>query len=161
MPELNIQNAVAAFMGLAGQSTSGMNARQACLYTGLQLEEMAEKIEAIMAGCVMYDEKFRLQGFAQQLRDWGTEFKSGRHTGDILRADRAGMLDADIDLAWVALGGAYSLSTNTTGAVDAVIDANFAKFPDGVVTRDANGKIVKPAGWRSPDMTPFVPLADD
>lgn len=153
--ETNLPQLVRQFMQTGGASTKGMNGEQACLYTGLQLEEMAEKLEAVATGCVNIRVTEHLELHAQLLRELSAEFKSGRHRGDILRANREALLDADIDLAWVALGGAFSIADDLSGAIAEVGRANLDKFPGGEVIRDENGKIKKPAGWRGPDLTPY------
>lgn len=157
----NLQQAVREFMTAGGMKTDEFDAGRACLYTGLQLEEAAEKLEAVSTGCVDAMVRDRLLFSARLLRQQSLEFKQGKHRGDILRADREALLDADIDLAWVSLGAAYSTSCNTAGAIAEVARANLDKFPGGVVTKDANGKISKPTGWRGPDLSGFVLPAED
>lgn len=159
--ESNLQQAVREFMTTGGMKTDEFDAGQACLYTGLQLEEMAEKLEAVATGCVDTLVRERLLFDAAVMRQHSLEFKQGKHRGNILRADREALLDADIDLAWVALGAAYSTSCNTAGAVAEVSRANLDKFPGGVVTKDDNGKISKPKDWRGPDLSSFVLPAED
>jgi predicted HAD superfamily Cof-like phosphohydrolase len=66
------------------------------------------------------------------------------------------MLDADMDLIWVTLGSARAQGANAGYAYHLVSEANWAKFPNGVVTKDANGKVVKPAGWLEPDLTEAI-----
>lgn len=152
----NLTYGVWQFMQWAGQPTDKFNAEQACLYTGLQLEEMAEKLEAVVTGTVTQDARHQLEQGIAVLKQMAAEFKSGMHQGDILRADRAALLDADIDLAWVSIGAAYSTSKNAGGAVNEVMRANFEKVSGGNPIRDENGKIVKPAGWRPPELEQFV-----
>lgn len=156
--ETNLPQAVRQFMTTGGMSTAGFNADQATLYMGLQLEEMAEKVEAVATGSISMQDKARLLTEADRLRVLSLEFKQGKHRGDVMRADREKLLDADIDLAWVSLGAAYSTSTNTSGAVAEVARANLDKFPGGIVLRDENGKIKKPNGWVAPDLSQFVEI---
>jgi predicted HAD superfamily Cof-like phosphohydrolase len=148
--------AVRSFMATAGQSTDRFNARQATLYTGLQLEEMAEKLKVIAGGTVTPHAQTCLLRTVEALESLSTEFKQGFHTGDVMRADYAGLLDADIDLAWVSIGAALSTSTNTPAAVAEVSRSNHDKFPNGVVVRDENGKIAKPVSWLPPNLKLFV-----
>ena len=78
-----------------------------------------------------------------------------------------------IDIAWVALGGAYAMGADVEGAAQAVAENNLSKFPlctceigsqfppdydpecrkcngsGRVVLRDANGKIKKPEGFKA------------
>lgn len=153
---MNIQDAVAAFMRAAGQTTDRFNSAQATLYTGLQLEEMAEKIEAIAGGAVTTLSKSYLLQHADSIRILALEFKQGMHRGDIMRANPEALADADIDLAWVALGGAMSMCRDAPGAISEVARANHDKFPGGVALKDENGKVRKPADWRGPDLSPFI-----
>lgn len=155
MRNMNLQQAVEMFMQAGEMSVNTFNAEQACLYTGLQLEEMAEKIEAVATGCISALEQASLLNLVSALTHFANQFKSGRHRGDILRADREALIDADIDLAWVSLGASFSMADDTHGAIREVARANLDKFPNGVVLRDENGKIKKPDGWRGPDLTPF------
>lgn len=125
-------------------------------YTGMQLEEMAEKIRCIAMGHVVGKDREQMQIFASIADVWAKEFKAGLHYGAVLRADREELLDADIDLLVVSTGSLVYSTPKFAGAVEAVLDANDAKFPDGVATHDANGKIQKPPGWKAPDLAPFV-----
>ena len=137
--------AVRRFTELAGCTTDRFNVRQTALYIGLQCEELGEKLEACRLGLL-----------AERLYAIGREFKEGEHDDRVNDADRADMLDADVDLAWVTVGAALSSGADVLGAMREVARANLDKFPGGVVTKDANGKVVKPEGWRAPDITPFV-----
>lgn len=148
--------AVRTFMEKGGQSVDRFDARQITLYTGLQCEELAEKLLVIAGGALTSAGRGELLKVVEMLNDMSERFKSGMHLGDVLRSDHAALLDADIDLAWVSMGAAYSVSSDAPGAFTEVAKANHAKFPNGVPLRNAQGKIVKPEGWRSPDLEPFV-----
>lgn len=151
-----ITDAVMNFMQFAGQSVCKMNADQACLYTGLQLEELAEKIEVIMGGCVTQVRRDMLRQHHRALVAASEDFKAGLHTGDILRSNHADLIDADIDLAWVSLGALASTSKHPFGAIAHCTYTNLDKLRGGKCIRDANGKIQKPADWQAPDFTPYV-----
>lgn len=138
---------VRRFAELAGCTTDQFNARQTALYIGLQLEEMAEKLEAIF-GC--RDMMVRLLISVSSL------FKRGDYDSDVAKANRECLLDADIDLAWVTVGSALSQGADVLGALREVARANLDKINVGVVKKDANGKVIKPAGWRGPDMSQFI-----
>lgn len=142
-----------------GQTTppsSSFNADRVGFYTGMQFEELAEKLKAIGEGAVTPSMREELLQFAKDLDLLGKNFKAGHHMGDILRADREALLDADIDIAVVTQGSMAYQTPRYRGAIGAVLDANDAKMPNGVVTRDANGKIQKPEGWKPADLTPFL-----
>lgn len=132
------------------------NADRVCFYTGMQLEELGEKITAIAGGAVMGSQRAALAALASALQEWGQEFKAGNLRGCVLRADREQLLDADIDVGVVTLGAMMYQTPRFAAAINHVLDCNDAKCPGGVATRDENGKIMKPLGWTPPDLTPFV-----
>lgn len=148
--------AVRSFMEKGGQSVDRFDARQATLYTGLQCEELAEKLLVIAGGALSSAGRGELLKAVEMLNDMSERFKAGLHLGDVMRCDHAAMLDADIDQAWVSLGAAFSVSHDTPGAFAEVAKANHAKFPNGVPLRNGQGKIIKPEGWRGPDLERFV-----
>lgn len=140
---------VRRFTELAGCTADQFNVRQTALYIGLQLEEMAEKLEAIFPnGGDLIDLFKKLSG----------RFKSGMYDLDVVDADRQALLDADVDLAWVTIGSMLSQGADVLGAMKEVARANLDKFPGGVVTKDENGKVVKPNGWQGPDLSPYVSI---
>lgn len=138
---------VRRFTEAVGCTTDRFNVRQTALYIGLQLEEMAEKLEAVC-----------LQGVtSDQLRTMSSNFKSGYYDTLVANGDREAMLDADVDLAWVTVGSALSQGTDLIGAMREVARANLDKIgQDGTVLKDENGKVKKPEGWRGPDIAPYV-----
>ena len=176
--KIDFVNAVRIFTEAVGQTTQKFNVQQTALYTGLQLEEMAEKLEAILGGD---------SPIVQDLNELSSSFKKGFCDEFILNADREAMLDADIDLAWVAIGSAFSQGADVNGACAEVAVANLRKRRDcpacggtgwrfednlhddecemcsgrGVVAeRDENGKVKKPEGWTPPDLKPFVKVEE-
>lgn len=154
--EIELVDAVAGFMQIGGQTTGKMNAKQACLYTGLQLEEMGEKIEAIIGGSLTPEAKAHLDKPVVTLKQYANEFKLGLHEGAILRATHADLIDADFDLAWVSIGGINSVAAEPERAIQHGTHTNLAKFPDGVCIKDANGKIQKPADWTPPNFDDYT-----
>jgi predicted HAD superfamily Cof-like phosphohydrolase len=138
---------VTHFAELAGCTTDQFNVRQTALYIGLQCEELAEKLDAI----------FPCGAFISQLmKDLSKAFKEGYYDDNVLNAERETILDADADLAWVTIGSMLSQGADVLGAMKEVERANLDKFPGGVVTKDGNGKVKKPEGWRGPDLSPYV-----
>lgn len=146
---------VMMFMQQAGQTTDRFNARQACLYTGLQLEEMAEKIEHIMDGCLTEQQRQHLAPLHSMLRHFAKEFRDGYHEGDIARASHAALIDDDFDLAWVSIGALMSTAHLPLRAIAHGSFTNLDKFRNGVV-KDANGKVQKPSDWQSPNFEPYI-----
>lgn len=147
---------VGQFMRIGGQTVGKFNPDQSCLYMGLQLEELAEKLVAIRNGSITKDAADRFDIVIEQIQTLSDEFKRGMHRGNIMRADAEAVLDADIDLAWVSIGAVMSFSNDPDAALHEVARANLAKFPNGEVVRDNNGKVMKPKGWKGPDLSPFV-----
>lgn len=148
--------AVEGFMAIGGQTTDRFNARQACLYTGLQFEELAEKIEVITGGCVTKEARDHLNELANVLKEAAAEFKNGMHMGDMLRCEHDELIDADFDTAWVSIGAVLSESRHGLLAIAHGTYTNLAKFPNGKAERDENGKIKKPPGWKRPDFKPYL-----
>ena len=140
----------------SGQIPAGMqpNSRQAAFYTGMQLEEVAEKLEAIF-GPGDY-----AQALIGALQATGEMFKKGaydEHVYEALRARTHAMLDADCDIIWVSIGAAAAQGADIEKAYAEVDRANWDKFPGGVVTRDpATGKVIKPHGWIGPKLLQFT-----
>jgi len=138
------------------------NADRVCFHTGMQLEEMAEKIAVVAEGAVTLNEREYLRRFASELDMMGRKFKASYYQGAVLRADREALLDADIDIAVVTAGSMQYQTPHYRLAVDAVLGANDAKFPDGIANRDpVTNKILKPAGWKPADLTPFLVPRND
>lgn len=141
---------VRRFTEAVGCTTDRFNVRQTALYIGLQLEEMAEKLEA----CGFNPD---CSAIVEVIRITSGHFKRGAYDESVSSADRAALLDADIDLAWVTIGSALSQGADVLGAMREVARANLDKIgPDGTVLKDKNGKVRKPEGWRAPDLVPFV-----
>jgi len=145
-----LDGSVFVFMVAANQTVMKHNPRQAALYTGLQIEELAEKLEAL-----------GLTAWAADLQREAQEFKQGEY--DSYFADPnlnlRELLDADIDLAWVSLGAAYSIGADTSEAIHQVAYSNLAKIhSDGFMHKDENGKVIKPEGWAPPDLSQCFPV---
>lgn len=146
-------DSVTEFTRAVGCTTDRFNVRQTALYIGLQLEEMAEKLEACGLSDLQSPEITCLRVASQH-------FKAGVFDRHVEKADRGALLDADIDLAWVTLGSALSQGADVSGASAEVARANLDKVPGGVCKKDQNGKVIKPDGWLPPDLTPFVNSGD-
>lgn len=152
---------VRRFTEAVGCTTDRFNVRQTALYIGLQLEEMAEKLEAISDSKKIDQidalKEAEVGGAAVMLRDMSRRFKEGDYDDHVEAGDREAMLDADVDLAWVTVGSALSQGADLLGAMREVARANLDKIgPDGAVLKDENGKVKKPDGWRGPDIAPYV-----
>lgn len=149
-------DAVMGFMQIGGQSTHRFNPKQATLYMGLQLEELAEKVEVLALAAVEKHERDDLTEMRDYLTSMADRFKAGHFMGCFTRADHDKLIDADFDTAWVSIGAVVSTAALAEEAIAHGTYTNLAKFPEGKCVRDANGNIQKPAGWAPPDFTSFV-----
>jgi predicted HAD superfamily Cof-like phosphohydrolase len=150
-----LQDSVTNFMHQAGQRLGRFDAGQVSLYTGLQMEELAEKVEAITEGALTPSVRNELETLSRLLHVYGNEFKKGRHVGAILRSDHCKLIDADFDLAWVSIGALNSTSPDPSGAIAHGTYTNLDKFRNGCI-KDANGKVQKPADWQPPNFEPYT-----
>jgi predicted HAD superfamily Cof-like phosphohydrolase len=72
--------------------------------------------------------------------------------------ERTEELYACIDLIWVILGYCYMRGYNVDGAWGEVSNSNLSKInPNtGKVTKRDDGKVLKPEGWKPPELKDFV-----
>ena len=143
---INIVDQIREFNRLAGNTTGIYNPRQAALYMGLQLEEMAEKLKHL-----------GFSSTAQNLDALGTAFKRGNYDELFYKADRVRLLDDDVDQVVVTIGSMLSMGVDIEGACNEVHRSNMSKvWPDGTLHKDANGKITKPETYSEPNLAPYV-----
>ena len=76
----------------------------------------------------------------------------------IIAKDRVEMLDALIDMVVVTVGAIHSMGADGEGAWNEVMRTNFAKIdPEtGRVRKREDGKVLKPEGWKPPELAKFV-----
>ena len=76
----------------------------------------------------------------------------------LIMRDDVEQLDACMDLIWVTLGFCHMKGFDVTKAWDEVLKTNMAKVDPvtGKVRRREDGKILKPEGWKPPDLSKFV-----
>ena len=127
------------------------DSKQAAFYLGMQLEELGEKLSVVSP----VDGKW--------LMALGEAYKRGMNDGPMALAlqDPAKakeLLDGDIDLLWVSIGGARAQGADVVGALGEVSETNWNKrWDDGEFHIDpVTRKILKPEGWVAPDLTPFI-----
>ena len=67
-------------------------------------------------------------------------------------------LDACMDMIWVILGYCYMKGWNVDGAWNEVAKSNLAKIDSktGKVRKNSDGKVMKPKGWKAPNLKPFL-----
>ena len=86
----------------------------------------------------------------------------GEELGELMSAivleDRVEQIDALTDILVVTLGAIRTGGFDGEGAWKEVMDTNFAKIdPDtGKVRKREDGKVLKPEGWRAPELAQFV-----
>ena len=72
--------------------------------------------------------------------------------------DKVEQLDALVDILVVTMGAIRAAGWDGEGAWKEVMDTNFAKIdPDtGKVRKREDGKVLKPEGWKAPNLTNFL-----
>jgi len=67
-------------------------------------------------------------------------------------------LDACMDMIWVILGYCYMNGWDVKGAWNEVARSNLAKIDSktGKVLKSFDGKVMKPKGWKAPNLKPFL-----
>jgi predicted HAD superfamily Cof-like phosphohydrolase len=75
-----------------------------------------------------------------------------------LSDDRVEQLDALIDILVVTIGAIHSAGFDAEGAWKEVMRTNFAKVDHdtGKVRKREDGKVLKPVGWKSPELAQFI-----
>ena len=72
--------------------------------------------------------------------------------------DLVEQLDALIDIMVVTVGAVQSLGVDGEGAWKEVVSTNFAKIDSltGRVRKREDGKVLKPVGWRPPELSKYI-----
>jgi predicted HAD superfamily Cof-like phosphohydrolase len=72
--------------------------------------------------------------------------------------DLVEQLDALIDIMVVTVGAVQSLGADGEGAWKEVMSTNFAKIDSltGRVRKREDGKVLKPVGWRPPELAKYI-----
>ncbi len=76
----------------------------------------------------------------------------------VMADDRVEQLDALVDILVVTMGAIRAGGFDGEGAWKEVMDTNFAKIdPDtGKVRKREDGKVLKPEGWKAPELAQFI-----
>jgi predicted HAD superfamily Cof-like phosphohydrolase len=76
----------------------------------------------------------------------------------VLADDTVEQLDALIDILVVTIGAIHSIGADGEGAWKEVMSTNFAKIDKltGKVRKREDGKVLKPVGWKAPDLTQYL-----
>lgn len=152
-------NGVRHFNLAAGRTEDRYDPRAIALHTGLQLEEMAEVLEAMLKHASEAERisAWRVKTLIDSLHAVGADFKKGTFDRLAEIADRKDLLDGCIDVKVVSIGSCMSQGADVIGATNEVNRANLAKIgQDGKCIKDTNGKIQKPPGWVPPNLSPYV-----
>ena len=85
--------------------------------------------------------------------EFNDEFKLAVASGD-----RVEQLDALIDILVVTIGAIHSAGFDAEGAWKEVMNTNFAKIDSetGKVRKREDGKVLKPLGWKAPELAQFI-----
>lgn len=97
------------------------------------------------------EETFKL--YSRLIEEEFQEFNVAYH-----QQDEVEQLDACMDMIWVILGYCYMKGYDVSGAWKEVARSNLCKIDEktGKVIRREDGKILKPEGWKPPDLKSFV-----
>jgi len=76
--------------------------------------------------------------------------------------DKVEQLDALVDILVVTMGAIRAAGWDGEGAWKEVMDTNFAKIdPEtGKVRKREDGKVLKPEGWKAPQLSKFIDPQD-
>ena len=68
------------------------------------------------------------------------------------------IVDALLDILVVTIGALHSFGANSEGGWKEVMSTNFAKIDreTGKVRKREDGKVLKPVGWKAPELTQFI-----
>jgi predicted HAD superfamily Cof-like phosphohydrolase len=120
------------FMRACDQSVDGSNQDQFKMYLRLIREE--------------FDELQVAQGL---------DLKTGEQVGPV---DLVETLDALLDILVVTIGAIHSAGMDGEGGWKEVMATNFAKVDKetGKVRKREDGKVLKPLGWKAPELSQFL-----
>jgi predicted HAD superfamily Cof-like phosphohydrolase len=112
--------------------------------------------EKFMRACDQSVEGFDKDQFALYFDLIGEEFKELNVAYSA--GDKVEMLDALIDILVVTIGAVHSMGADGEGAWKEVMRTNFAKIDKetGKVRKREDGKVLKPLGWKPPELAQFV-----
>lgn len=112
--------------------------------------------EKFMRACDQSVEGFDKDQFALYFNLIEEEFEE--LTEAYSAGDKVEMLDALIDILVVTIGAVHSMGADGEGAWKEVMSTNFAKIDEktGKVIKRADGKVLKPEGWRPPNLSLYV-----
>ena len=88
----------------------------------------------------------------------GIDIATGDQVGPV---DMVETLDALLDIVVVTIGAMHSAGMDAEGGWKEVMMTNFAKVDSetGKVRKREDGKVLKPLGWKAPELAPFIKKA--
>lgn len=112
--------------------------------------------EKFMRACDQTVDNFNFKQFALYgalINEEVTELKEAVNNNDQVET-----LDALIDILVVTIGAIHSLGADPEGAWKEVMSTNFAKIDSesGKVRKREDGKVLKPLGWKGPELAQFL-----
>ena len=112
--------------------------------------------EKFMKACDQTVDKFNELQYAMYIKLINEEHQELLEA--TLAEDRVEQLDALIDILVVTIGAIHSAGFDAEGAWKEVMKTNFAKVDHntGKVRKREDGKVLKPIGWKSPELAQFI-----
>jgi len=112
--------------------------------------------EKFMKACDQTVEGFNQDQFKLYLGLIEEEYKELKEA--VNNHDQLETLDALIDILVVTVGAIHSAGYDAEGAWKEVMMTNFAKIDHetGKVRKREDGKVLKPLGWKSPELAQFI-----
>ena len=112
--------------------------------------------EKFMRACDQTVGESNLPQFALYSKLIEEEFKEYKYACDM--NDDVEALDALIDILVVTIGAIHSMGADGEGAWKEVMNTNFAKIDKetGKVRKREDGKVLKPLGWKGPELAQFL-----
>ena len=117
------------------------------------MTNMPLDVHAFQLACEQHSSEENAELYAKLIEEEFNEFKKA-----LLDEDNVEQLDACMDMIWVILGYCHMKKFKASLAWDEVAKSNFAKVDKatGKVIRREDGKILKPEGWKPPDLKEYV-----
>jgi len=112
-----------------------------------------EDIERFGSACDQEPSEANYKMYLDLIREETDELEEA-----ILDNDKVEQLDALVDILVVTMGAIRAAGWDGEGAWKEVMDTNFAKInPEtGKVIKREDGKVLKPEGWKAPELAKFV-----
>ena len=84
--------------------------------------------------------------------------ETGELKDAIIAGDQVEQLDALVDILVVTIGAIRAAGWDGEAAWNEVMKTNFAKInaDTGKVIKRADGKVLKPEGWKAPELAQFI-----